>query len=163
MANKKIIPVVDALKELYGKLGGTPEDVEDISTTTEMIQEITEVASPGGGGGGNSSLLLTYAYDEGVFTCDKTPSEILTAINNKKQILACLSEGSPVEVPVVQLVYSEDDEITGIDITFMHYTFGTSDVYGTTLEIEAIGLNHDVESEDVTLKISGNWEILPQE
>lgn len=84
MANKKIIPVVDALKELYGKLGGTPEavedisttaemlkgiyeamggtpeDVEDLSTTTELIQAIADVATPGGGSSDFSTVTVVF-------------------------------------------------------------------------------------------------------
>lgn len=74
MANKKIIPVVDALKELYGKLGGTPADVEDISTTTEIIQEIADVATPGGGGGGGGVIYKTITVTE-------TPTEKTYSLN----------------------------------------------------------------------------------
>lgn len=93
MANKKIIPVVDALKELYGKLGGTPADVEDISTTTEIIQEIADVATPGGGGGGGSTDIFTVGMtaetteETVVVTLDKTWQEIFNAVNSNKFVV----------------------------------------------------------------------------
>ncbi len=87
MANKKIIPVVDALKELYGKLGGTPEDVEDISTTTEIIQEITEVASPGGGGGGGviyKTITVTETPTERTYSLNISYQDFIDAIANNQ-------------------------------------------------------------------------------
>jgi hypothetical protein len=47
----QILTVVDSLKQLYEAMGGTPSDVERISTVTEMIQELSEIAGGGGGGG----------------------------------------------------------------------------------------------------------------
>lgn len=49
MANK-ILPVADALKQLYQSLGGDDPEVLDMSTNTELIQEIAKVAEGGGGG-----------------------------------------------------------------------------------------------------------------
>lgn len=50
MANK-ILPVADALKQLYQSLGGDDPEVLDMSTNTELIQEIAKVAEGGGGAG----------------------------------------------------------------------------------------------------------------
>lgn len=49
MANK-ILPVADALKQLYQSLGGDDPEVLDMSTNTELIQEIAKVATSGGSG-----------------------------------------------------------------------------------------------------------------
>lgn len=49
MANK-ILPVADALKQLYEALGGDDPEVLELSTNTELIQEIAKVASSGGSG-----------------------------------------------------------------------------------------------------------------
>ena len=39
---------VDALKRLYEKMGGEAEDVENISTIPDMIEELTSIAEPSG-------------------------------------------------------------------------------------------------------------------
>lgn len=49
MANK-ILPVADALKQLYEALGGDDPEVLELSTNTELIQEIAKVAPSGGSG-----------------------------------------------------------------------------------------------------------------
>ena len=48
MANK-ILPVAEALKQVYTALGGNDDEVLDMSTNTELIQEIAGVATGGGG------------------------------------------------------------------------------------------------------------------
>ena len=79
----KILPIAEALKKIYIKLGGDSAEVLDMSTTTELIQEIAELPLGGGGGGG---LVVTITAeivgDDPVLTGDKTYSEIMTALNN---------------------------------------------------------------------------------
>lgn len=64
---------VEALREIYGTLGGT-DDVSHISTVSEMVEKVAEVASGGGGGGGatpsfmaltitNNTAVGLYAWD----------------------------------------------------------------------------------------------------
>ena len=67
MANK-ILPVADALKQVYTALGGNDDEVLDMSTNTELIQEIAGVAT-----GGGSSLPSVTDADEGkVLTVDSS-------------------------------------------------------------------------------------------
>ena len=47
--------IVDALKQIYSAYGGTG-DLSEADTISEMIDEITKVASSGGGGGGSSDF-----------------------------------------------------------------------------------------------------------
>lgn len=58
----------DALKDIYVTLGGNASDVEEVSTVTEMIQKVTEVASGGGGGGDfttvSCTIIVTDTYDD---------------------------------------------------------------------------------------------------
>lgn len=75
----KILTIADSLKGLYAKLGGTPADVEDTSTVTEMIQEITEVAGSGGGSGGGGAFVVNITAADGETTIDKSYAEILSA------------------------------------------------------------------------------------
>lgn len=66
MANK-ILPVADALKQLYQSLGGDDPEVLDMSTNTELIQEIAKVAE---GGGGSGLPEVTEADDGRVLAVD---------------------------------------------------------------------------------------------
>ena len=50
---------VDALKKLYATLGGSPETVEDISTISEMVEALAEVAQGGGDSVQVESLSVT--------------------------------------------------------------------------------------------------------
>lgn len=142
MANKKIIPVVDALKELYGKLGGTPEDVEDISTTTEIIQEITEVASPGGGGGG--SLIVNFHYDSmevdgaeyETMVGDKTFNEVFNAFTSGQNVIGkVISEDGNIDIYSVTSAIKEiipSDEPGDEYRMFIYFVSS----YGVDTEIE---------------------------
>ena len=110
MANK-ILPVAEALKQVYTALGGNDDEVLDMSTNTELIQEIAGVATGGGG------LPEVSDADEGkVLTVDssgewaaETPSGVPTVIvyqidsngnyeisGNFAQCLNLLSTGKPV-------------------------------------------------------------------
>ena len=131
MANKKIIPVVDALKELYGKLGGTPADVEDISTTTEIIQEIADVASPGGGGGGGSAMIVNFHYgskevsgtEYEAMIGDKTFNEVFTALNSGTIVVGKLADEEVIQVFSAVSTYKHIGEnSTAIYIYFLDCT-----------------------------------------
>lgn len=71
----------EALKLLYKKLGGTA-DVESITSISDMVDLIEDVA--GGGGGGASGLVVNLVRDETVMPpstyLDKNYTEITTAI-----------------------------------------------------------------------------------
>lgn len=49
---------VDALKQVYKTLGGAPADVEELSTVSEMVEKLANVA---GGGGGGDFVKLTLS------------------------------------------------------------------------------------------------------
>lgn len=85
----KILTVADSLKGLYAKLGGTPEDVEDTSTVTEMIQEITEVAGSGSGGGGGA-FKLTVGGTIADPTFDKTGDEVIAAMKKGQPVIVAI-------------------------------------------------------------------------
>ena len=82
----KILPIAEALKKIYIKLGGDSAEVLDMSTTTELIQEIAELPLGGGGGGGNTLVVNSTPImeDEEIvgYTLDKNYSEIKTALLN---------------------------------------------------------------------------------
>lgn len=50
---------VDALKQVYKTLGGAPADVEELSTVSEMVEKLANVAG-GGGGGDFSTATVTF-------------------------------------------------------------------------------------------------------
>lgn len=66
----------DALKDIYVTLGGNASDVEEVSTVTEMIQKVTEVASGGGGGGDFSTATVT------VIANSNTPLTVPVAVDD---------------------------------------------------------------------------------
>ena len=70
--------VVETLRELYAKLGGT-DYVDDVSTVAEMIEKVTEVAENGGGGGGGSSDFYVVNYNSATQRADHTAKEIYDA------------------------------------------------------------------------------------
>jgi hypothetical protein len=101
----KILTIADSLKGLYAKLGGTPADVEDTSTVTEMIQEITEVAGSGGSGGGLPEI--TSADNGKVLTVgNKTTGEVFIP----KQSIT--NSGAPVPLAKVTIDASTLEEGT---------------------------------------------------
>lgn len=75
MANK-ILPVIEPLKAIYKKLGGE-KDVENLSTTTELLQEIAEVTE--GGGGGSALPDVTSADNGKVLGVDNGEWEVVNA------------------------------------------------------------------------------------
>lgn len=87
----------EALKLLYKKLGGTA-DVESITSISDMVDLIEDVAG-GGGGGGASGLKVTVTVDSTggtpVYTLDKNYTEIMAVVNNGiTPIFQMSSEGS---------------------------------------------------------------------
>ena len=53
---------VEALKKIYATLGGASEDVDELSTTYELVSKIADVAE-GGGGNPNSVQVITGTLD----------------------------------------------------------------------------------------------------
>ena len=68
----------EALKLLYKKLGGSA-DVESITSISDMVDLIEDVA---GGGGGASGLVVNVTFESDFATLDKNYSEISTALDN---------------------------------------------------------------------------------
>ena len=84
----KILPIAEALKKIYIKLGGDSAEVLDMSTTTELIQEIAELPLGGGGGGAFIITVTSVIGDDGTtYTADKTYREALNAILEHKNII----------------------------------------------------------------------------
>lgn len=81
---------VEALKELYAKMGGD-DDVAAINTSSEMIRKLGDAVESGGGSGGNTQgpyrVVVRYIYphgdvlDEG-WTYDRIASLIEQGIEN---------------------------------------------------------------------------------
>ena len=72
--------VNDALKMLYEKMGGTA-DVSGVTTSSEMIDYIEDVAGSGGGGGSVEDFSITATWDVEAerYYLDKTWKEIKDA------------------------------------------------------------------------------------
>lgn len=118
---------VQALKDLYVKLGGTLADVAEINTVAEMIETVKTVAGGGGGlpedfpsegianankfigfdsegdytakDGGSEKYVVTLTEDNGTWTADKSISAINTAIANGANVVAHFeADGTTVEL-----------------------------------------------------------------
>lgn len=107
--------IIEALKALYVKLGGTASTVADVTQTPDMINAIAGLDIGGGGSSlpavtsddngsvltvvegewdkaeapsGNNDFVVTYIEDSGTVTADKTFAEITAAYNAGKKIYA---------------------------------------------------------------------------
>lgn len=107
MANK-ILPVADALKQLYTSLGGEDPAVLGMSTNTELIQEIAEVA---GGGGGYDIIISTTEFSNDLtdYTFEKFDMDSL---------VQKLRNGGLI-TGVVNCHYNYDEDVEGDTNSFL--------------------------------------------
>lgn len=108
----EMFTTVQSLKGLYVKLGGNAADVAEVSTETEMIQKITDVASSGGGGGAKLVALNEYV-----------------GISDGAAVFADMQAGADYKF------YFEQSETT---FYFIPISFGAS---GNTNKINMYGIN----------------------
>ena len=80
---------VEALKELYIKLGGQSEDVAEITSTAEMIDKVTEVA----GSGTVEDYVVEIVNDgEGNYSTSVTPTQYAEAVSAGKRMVAQIGD-----------------------------------------------------------------------
>ena len=77
---------IDALKQLYSKMGGTLADVANINTSSEMIAKISDVVGGDGDSSGDSGNGIVIVHitptGQGDYVCDKTAQEIVDLLEN---------------------------------------------------------------------------------
>lgn len=142
--------ILEALKTINAKLGGTNDPDEKWGT---LLQEIAENIGEGGGGSGAGSFLVTLSYNEQdqALTMDKTYGEIEAAIKSGQYITVVdttiteeeenlmaiaqtipIVEQSDADYFVVYVTYpsiAQSGNIEFIQNMFMRYTTNSKDGY----------------------------------
>lgn len=80
--------IVEALKKLYTKLGGSAADVANIDLNAEMVDKIADVA---GGGSGGGVFVVTATNEDDVITFNKTWQEVHDALSNNIPVFVRVS------------------------------------------------------------------------
>lgn len=152
MANK-ILPVADALKQLYTSLGGEDPAVLDMSTNTEIIQEIAKIAE-GGGGGGSSDPYPEYdVIVKSNHSILGLTSENLELIKGDWTIISSLIAN---EKPIKCFVYYCSKEEDAVYYQYWPTTRVYADIgYHNAIEISVSESINQASSTDIVLTESG--------
>ena len=111
----------DALKLLYKKLGGTA-DVESITSISDMVDLIEDVA---GGGGGASGLVVHGIAEGDTKYLDKTYAEITDSIKNGIMPVFIMNMGVGQDNYPFMVTSAEAEGIYGIGL--LNYSVVTGD------------------------------------
>jgi hypothetical protein len=90
--------IVEALKGLHTKMGGSADDQKGVQTISEMLDKVTEVAGGSGGGGAGATLDIVYKLSS-----DKTTT---TQVSHTVEEIDAFVEAHGVKGLTLTITYS---------------------------------------------------------